>query len=93
MADDLSATLVARKAVHGDFTDHARITQSLKDVVREAPSYARMSPIVRESIDMILHKVARACSGDPHHADHWRDIAGYARLVEERLPLSGGAGS
>lgn len=85
MASDLSATLDARRAVHGDFTDHARITQALKDVARASPSWERMSPVAREAVDMILHKVGRACSGDPGHADHWHDIAGYARLVEERL--------
>lgn len=83
---DLSETLIARKAVHGDFTDHARITQALKDVARASPSWDAMSPVAREAIDMILHKVGRACAGNPHHADHWHDIAGYARLVEERLP-------
>ncbi len=83
---DLQATLDTRKAVHGEFSDHARITQALKDIAREAPSWAAMAPIQREAIEMILHKVGRACAGDPHHKDHWHDIAGYARLVEERLP-------
>lgn len=83
---DLAATLDARRAVHGDFTDHARITQALKDVVHGSPSWERMNPVAREAIEMILHKVGRACSGNPDYADHWHDIAGYARLVEERLP-------
>lgn len=29
---------------------------------------------------MILAKIARIVSGDPNHADHWDDIAGYALL-------------
>jgi len=83
---DLAETLAARRAVHGDFTDHAAITQALKDIARSSPSWPSMSPVARESIEMILHKVGRACSGDPTYRDHWHDIAGYARLVEERLP-------
>ncbi|WP_375458871.1 hypothetical protein [uncultured Enterovirga sp.] len=86
MTADLSATLEQRRSVHGDFTDHAAVTQALKDIARAAPSWARMSPVAREAIDMILHKVGRACAGNPDHADHWHDIGGYARLVEERLP-------
>ena len=34
---------------------------------------------------MIVHKIARILAGDPNHADHWHDIAGYAILVEERI--------
>jgi hypothetical protein len=32
-----------------------------------------------------MHKVARILNGDPDYADSWRDIIGYARLVEKRL--------
>lgn len=83
---DLQITLDARKMVHGDFSDHSRITQALKDVARASPSWSAMSPVEREAVEMILHKVGRVCAGNPHHQDHWHDIAGYARLVEERLP-------
>jgi hypothetical protein len=86
---DLAQTLADRKSIHGDFTDHARISQALKDAARESPSWPVMSAIQRESVDMILHKIARVCAGNPAHPDHWHDIAGYARLVEERLPSSG----
>ncbi len=34
---------------------------------------------------MIAHKLARICNGDPDYGDSWRDIAGYATLVADRL--------
>jgi len=34
---------------------------------------------------MILHKIARIVNGDPDYTDSWHDIAGYAKLVEDRL--------
>ena len=34
---------------------------------------------------MIFHKIARITNGDPHYSDSWRDIAGYATLVADRL--------
>ena len=40
--------------------------------------------IMLESLDMNCSKVARIISGDCAAADHWDDIAGYARLVSAR---------
>lgn len=38
-----------------------------------------------EALDMIAHKIARIINGDPDYADSWDDIAGYAKLVADRL--------
>jgi len=38
-----------------------------------------------EALDMIAHKIARILNGDPNYADSWDDIAGYAKLVGDRL--------
>ena len=76
--------LSERKKTHGDFNDHARITQGFKDVIRNDRS--RLLPIHNEAIDMILHKIGRICAGDPDVHDHWDDIAGYAKITSERIP-------
>ena len=34
---------------------------------------------------MIFAKVGRILNGDPNYADSWIDIAGYAKLVADRL--------
>ena len=34
---------------------------------------------------MILHKIARAVTGDAFYADTWHDIAGYALLIEKYI--------
>lgn len=81
----VGAVLTERKTTHGEFRDHARITQALKAVVR-AEGGERLSPIAAESIDMILHKIGRVLAGDPYFKDHWVDIAGYATLVADRVP-------
>lgn len=80
---DVAQLLSERGKTHGDYTDHARITQDLKDVLRASPSYSRMYPTERESIDMICHKLGRIAAGDPHFHDHWLDISGYAKLVAD----------
>ena len=82
---DIAEVLVARGKTHGDYADHARITQALKDIMRRAPSYADMNDMEREAVEMILHKLGRIGAGNPHFHDHYLDIAGYATLVADRL--------
>lgn len=80
---EISETLKERRSEHGDFTDHARIAQRLKTVLKM--EQLQLSDIQNEALDMILHKIARIAAGNPNHKDHWHDIAGYAKLVEERI--------
>lgn len=91
MADNLDAILNARGKSHGEFRDHARIAQALKATVRdELAARAKrdqppLEPMALEAVDMVLHKIARAIAGEWAFADHWDDIAGYAKLVADRV--------
>lgn len=82
---DINETLQDRKSTHGDFTDHSSVAQKLKRAAYEGKNTYQLVDFEREAIDMILHKIARIMTGNPHHADHWHDIIGYAKLVEDRL--------
>ena len=84
---DLDETLKERGNRYGKFTDHAAITQELKATIRAHALVAgtRIEPDQREALDMICHKIGRIVCGDPNYADSWHDIAGYAKLVEDRL--------
>ena len=75
-----------RKMTHGDFRDHARITQSLKNVMRGQQGLKRLTDMQVEALEMIFHKVGRILAGDPNVHDHWDDIAGYAKITSERIP-------
>ena len=44
-----------------------------------------LEPDQVEALIMISHKLARIVNGDPHYDDSWRDVAGYAQLVANRL--------
>lgn len=89
--DKVGTILAERGKSHGDFTDHARCTQRLKQVVKEEREKAHgsgpgaLSPVYQEALDMILHKIGRIVAGTPDFNDHWDDIAGYARLVSDRI--------
>ena len=77
--------LTQRGKTHGDFAVHAMVTQALKRVIQTAPNWARLSDMQKESLEMNAHKIGRILAGDPDHPDHWDDIAGYARLISQRL--------
>jgi hypothetical protein len=76
-------TLANRERTHGSFRRHAQIAQELKSLAHFES--ARLTHTEAEALDMILHKIARVLAGDPHFADHWHDIAGYAMLIDNEL--------
>lgn len=77
--------LAERAKTHGDFTDHAHYTQEIKRTMRSSSNWEDLSDVQKEALEMNAHKVGRILSGNPNHQDHWDDIAGYAKLVSERL--------
>lgn len=87
MTTDITNTLTERGSRYGKFKDHADVTQKLKYIIRihMGPRYDRLEPDQLEALEMICHKIGRIANGDPDYADSWVDIAGYAKLVADRL--------
>ena len=75
-----------RGSTHGDFKENGAIMQTLKEAMRQHFGWDKLEPYEREALEMIQHKVGRILCGNHKFYDHWRDIAGYAKLVEERCP-------
>lgn len=75
--------LAERATTHGDYGNHARITQNLK-VTLYSHYTDKHTVAAREALEMIAHKIGRILAGDPDFRDHWDDIAGYAKLVADR---------
>jgi hypothetical protein len=89
MADPTDTLLNERGNQHGKFTNHAHITQKLKEVMWDACEFNdKLTPVQRESLEMIAHKIGRILAGNPNHKDHWDDIAGYAILASQQLAQS-----
>jgi len=85
---DLEAILGERGKRYGLFRYHASIAQGLKREMRVQvgdEKWRALADDQREALEMIQHKVARILNGDPDYADSWDDIAGYAKLVADRL--------
>jgi hypothetical protein len=85
--NNVNAILNERGKRYGDFLGHAIITQGLKGVAYEfADGRGQVLSVDQiEALDMIFHKIGRILNGDPDYADSWIDIAGYAKLVADRL--------
>lgn len=82
---DVDATLAERGARYGKFKDHAKISQKIKSVMFQYRPRDQLRDDQVEALEMIAHKIGRILNGDPNYADSWVDIAGYAKLVADRL--------
>lgn len=84
---NVDSVLQERGARYGTFKGHAEITQMLKTVINTGLSKRgkTLAPDQHEALDMVCHKIGRIVNGDPDYADSWVDIAGYAKLVADRL--------
>ena len=84
---DVDNTLAERGKRYGTFKGHAEVTYKLKNILRQHAATHNKSFAFdqAEAMDMICHKLGRIVNGDPDYADSWIDIAGYAKLVADRL--------
>jgi len=81
----IDQTLAERGERYGKYLNVARVSQQLKRIMRAQGNYQVMDHDMKESLDLIANKLGRILSGDPHYHDSWIDIAGYAKLVADRL--------
>lgn len=81
----LQAMLDERGSRYGKFVDHAACTQDLKRIIYDRIKDKSLHADQLEALEMIAHKIGRIVCGDPDYEDSWRDIAGYATLVADRL--------
>lgn len=95
---DVSKTLEERGTRYGVFAGHANISQEIQKTMRLGYEIAHpnsqfdnLEDDVKESLFMIAHKIGRIINGDPYYDDSWRDIAGYAMLVANRLEKLNGS--
>lgn len=72
--------LEERARTHGDFKLTAAYAQELRNVLQCAAAWESLECYQREALEQIMLKIARILSGKSDFADHWNDIAGYAKL-------------
>lgn len=89
MMQDISAILAERGSRYGRFDAHALVTQRLKQALSSGANWDFLEPDAKEALEMIVHKMGRVLNGDPDYDDSWKDIAGYAQLIVDRINRTG----
>jgi hypothetical protein len=84
---DVDETLDTRALSYGKFKDGAALMQGIKrQMANHAQKHEKtFADDQWEALEMIVHKIGRIVNGNPDVVDHWVDIAGYAKLVSDRL--------
>lgn len=84
---NVDQVLDSRAQDYGAFKDGAQLMQGLKRLMADhAQRHNKtFADDQWEALEMIIHKVGRIVNGNPDKVDHWTDIAGYAKLVADRL--------
>jgi len=84
---DVDETLDERAKDYGKFKDGAALMQGIKRLLADHAAIhdKTFADDQWEALEMILHKIGRIVNGNPDKVDHWVDIAGYAKLVADRL--------
>lgn len=72
-----------RHETYGAFMDVAAVSCMLRAIIRDR--HPDLMADQEEALTMICNKIARIVNGDPNHIDSWKDLAGYATLVSDRL--------
>lgn len=90
MVQSVGDILEERGKRYGQFINHAGVSQGIQQVIEfgmQVTGKTRFDFYVDEleALAMISNKLGRIVNGDPHWSDSWRDIAGYATLVADRL--------
>ena len=78
---EIKDILEQRQETHGEFSEGAKFTQVYKAAARQTNKWNQLSYSKKESIDMVIHKLARICVGDFKWLDSWYDVIGYSQLI------------
>jgi len=85
MVDSTDDIIKKRTPVHGEYTENSRCTWEIMRAMMQERNWSTLDDKQKHSLYMIVHKIARIVTGDPDYEDHWDDIAGYAKLVADRI--------
>lgn len=81
----IEKTLTERGKKYGDFKHNAMVSQCIKEAMKVSPQWKDLPPEMKESLEMVAHKIGRILCGDPKYKDSWHDIVGYITLIEKDL--------
>lgn len=84
MDKSVEEVLAERETTYGSFLLNSVLAQDIKTLIHEsAPEGFPLYML--EALDQIASKISRIIVGNPYYKDSWKDIAGYAKLIEDSL--------
>lgn len=83
--NDLEKILGDRRKEYGDFEFVAAMTRGIMNAMDYRCTLQNMAADQYEAMHMIAQKQARIANGNANNVDSWKDIAGYAMLIANRL--------
>ena len=88
----IETVLANREQTHGIYREQAKLSQTLKLLLRETRNWNHLDFYQAQSLEEFCTKISRILNGNFNEVDHWRDISGYASLVIRELEgQTGGA--
>lgn len=81
----VAATLQERRSTHGEFGENARCSEMIQSVLMQERNWTKLNYTQRAALRLIAQKLGRILSGNFNEQDHWKDIAGYAMLIHDRI--------
>lgn len=81
----LGSLLRERGSTHGDWVAQSATAEVLFQTIMAREPDLSASQV--QAVHMICTKLSRIACGDPDEVDHWRDIAGYATLAADAIPV------
>lgn len=84
---EVDKILDERGTRYGKYIEQCEISHDLRNVIEKnlAKRALELAVDQEDALMMIQVKISRIINGDPDYADNWKDIAGYATLVADRL--------
>lgn len=82
---DIAGVLQERAKTHGNFYNQACASMDVLNAMERSSNWKHLDPDKREALILIAVKIGRILTGNIYEPDHWADIAGYAKLVADRL--------
>lgn len=83
--NEINNVLKQRGKIYGSYAKNAKLSQKLKDIIRDDISHTYIPYEQREALDNILQKIARIINGDTFYEDNWIDIIGYSQLALDAI--------
>ena len=91
VSQNINDTLDCRARTYGNYEDHARITQNIKAAMADSRNWDDLSAHLKETLEMLAHKVGRILNGEQNYIDSVRDCVGYLKLSQIIMERTEGA--